>query len=192
MRTLKASLKILILYSTISVVCVCVCVCLISAHAPKHHHLPGLVGVVQSSHFAQNKVELKRTEASPDVWLQLRVRKKSISVGYAVLLARPPDPPLHLAARHAHAGLFCRPKKQDSISKLYLESDVSVGFQQSDVSLWTTFSNSPSFVLKSYIESSLTPSVSRNMFKRILQHTEQVEDYFGAAGLKVCPLQTFS
>lgn len=147
--------------------------CLIGVHAPKHHHLSGLVGVVQSSHSARNKVELKRSEASPDVWLQLRVcrRKKSISVGSAVLLARPPDPPLHLAARHARASLFCRPKNKIPSPNYIWSQTFSVGFQQSDVSLWTTFSNSRCCLLKSYIESSLTPSVPRNMFKRILELT---------------------
>lgn len=56
---------------------------------------------------AENKVELKHTAASPDVFL---LWERSISVGYAVLLARSFD--LSILAPATELEFIPKPKKQ--------------------------------------------------------------------------------
>lgn len=66
---------------------------------------------MQRPETAQNKVELKHTAASPDVFLQYTLLwEKSISVGYAVLLARSLD--LSISALATVPEFILMPKKQ--------------------------------------------------------------------------------
>lgn len=69
---------------------------------------------MQRPEAAQNKVDLKHTAASPDVFLQNALLwEKSISVGYAVLLARSFD--LSILALCYCAGVYSKAQKRDSV-----------------------------------------------------------------------------
>lgn len=79
--------------------------------AERGEHLPCLVRRVPRPESAENKVELKHTEASPDVFLHnAPLWERSISVGYAVLLARSFD--LSILAPAAVLEFIRKPKKQ--------------------------------------------------------------------------------
>ena len=123
---------------------VCVFLCSMSSNQRRAlQHLLCLVRRVRRPETVYNKVELKHTDASPDVLVRYAVLwEKSITVGYELVLACSLDLFISAAATALDFILLPPPKKQ-LLFQLYLDSDIFVSYQililESSVRLWTTF-----------------------------------------------------